>query len=113
VQLRRLTILVLAIATTLLSTLSFAQSSCPQGTVSCGAVCSNIQSDPKHCGNCADACMPGDACTSGRCSCPAPKVICGVGPLAVCVNESTNPNHCGTCGTACAAGHVCTSGRCS
>ena len=113
-QHRRLAILVLAIATTLFSTTrSFAQ--CPPGAVLCpGNVCSYITNDPKHCGNCANACTTGDVCNSGQCSCPAPKMICGAFPQpVVCVNTATNANHCGACGTACAAGHVCTSGKCS
>jgi hypothetical protein len=118
VQHRRLAILVLAIATTLFSTLSFAQS-CPTGEVMCGTVCSNINTDPKHCGNCATACTPGDVCTSGskggapECLCPAPKVMCAASVGEVCVNTATNAKHCGTCGTACATGHVCISGRCT
>ncbi|MDB4930974.1 MAG: hypothetical protein JWM10_3458 [Myxococcaceae bacterium] len=51
---------------------------CADGGVSCVAseprVCVDVQSDPRHCGACANACSAGSGCVGGRC-CGSP--ACG------------------------------------
>ncbi|MGD0835444.1 MAG: FG-GAP-like repeat-containing protein [Polyangia bacterium] len=48
-----------------------ANGSCPSGQNLCGsglfAICTDLQSDPNHCGSCARACSPGVACQAGVC----------------------------------------------
>lgn len=50
---------------------------CPSGQSVCGtgvfAVCTDIQSDPNHCGSCAMACSPGIVCQTGACQ----QAVCG------------------------------------
>jgi hypothetical protein len=76
-------------------------------------VCTNISTDPAHCGNCAVACTLGDVCTTGKCSCPAGGTMCGVGILAVCADTADDPQNCGTCGTTCLATQACINSKCA
>ncbi len=40
------------------------QASCPEGTTTCGTRCSDLQSDPAHCGGCDRACPSGAGATA-------------------------------------------------
>lgn len=63
----------------------------------------DLQTDPKHCGSCTNACSSGQLCTLGKCKaqCDSPTVKCNgdAGPL--CVNVAADPKNCGQCGTVC------------
>ena len=52
-------------------------------------------------------CGEGETCTSGTCSCPAPR-MCG----GRCVNTDIDPEHCGSCGNVCGLGDRCAGGSC-
>ena len=57
---------------------------CPAAQTCCGAVCSDLQHDPGHCGACGTPCIGGFNCCGGACSDPAGDV-----------------NNCRACGGAC------------
>jgi hypothetical protein len=40
---------------------------CAPGQIRCGGSCVDPASDSEHCGSCATACAPVNACTSGTC----------------------------------------------
>src|SRR3954469_7507453 len=42
--------------------------SCPAPTQRCGGTCSDLQSDPLHCGVCTNSCN-GGSCQAGDCAC--------------------------------------------
>jgi len=69
---------------------------CPPGFTRCGAVCAKLDTDPKHCGQCDNACPAGttDGCVASKCA-------CGGGPP--CANGLNCVN--GTC--VCAVGGLC------
>jgi hypothetical protein len=72
--------------------------------------CTNFQTDPNNCGQCANKCSAGTGCTAGACAltCPSGQTLCG----GVCVNTLTDGSNCGGCGTVCPRGVTCTSGAC-
>jgi hypothetical protein len=92
--------------------------------------CVDVQSDPRHCGDCSQAaggqgqecdgecchrecCFSssgeGQVCLPHGCGCADhPLSICGAG----CVDVQTDPFNCGACGTPCPAGVACEDGRC-
>ncbi len=82
------------------------------GRVACGAHCTNLDEDRRHCGACGRACADGEVCDDGVCvagTCEARfATTCG----DLCVQERDHPQHCGACGNACAAGTVCHEGAC-
>lgn len=82
---------------------------CPTDRVLCGSSCSDVTSDPRHCGACNHACKTGEDCVSGQCSCPAGSVDCGT----ACTDVTSDPSNCGACGQACAQGESCVSGQCA
>lgn len=85
---------------------------CQPGLRTCGGVCINQYSDPKHCGGCNMACTGATpVCNVGVCS-----AVCGQGLVTcngACVNDQTDPFNCGGCGKACSTGQNCLSGVCS
>ncbi|MFN8594034.1 MAG: hypothetical protein U0031_21480 [Thermomicrobiales bacterium] len=83
---------------------------CKPGTVKCGKVCVNKQTNPKHCGGCNRPCPPGAGCANGQCqaSCQSPNTQCG----ADCVDTDTDEKNCGACGVKCGAGQTCQDGGC-
>ena len=44
---------------------------CPKGFIRCGNVCADIKTDPKHCGQCSNACSGkvANKCDDGKCVC--------------------------------------------
>lgn len=69
---------------------------CSGGLKCCAGVCTDIQTDAKHCGFCDSPC-------------PASNPTCCAGN---CRNLKESPDNCGACGNACPAGEFCTSGEC-
>ena len=85
---------------------------CRQGYKSCDDVCTNTNTDAKHCGTCGNACPTGTRCASGKCvdTCPSSTPSeCG----NACVNLQNNPLFCGSCNTSCKPGELCKAGTCT
>jgi hypothetical protein len=40
---------------------------CPNGTACCNHLCTDITTDPRHCGSCTTPCAAGGTCAGGRC----------------------------------------------
>lgn len=81
--------------------------------------CINHATDPRHCGDPAVACMPGELCMDGHCTCTgADGGIGGVCPTGLtctasgCIDLMTDEMNCGTLANACRAGETCTGGTC-
>jgi len=66
----------------------------------------DLQTDPKHCGSCTNACQSSEVCSAGQCKsqCESPTTKCTVDGGALCITLATDPNHCGQCTTVCATG---------
>lgn len=66
---------------------------CDPGTTLCGASCSDITSDPKHCGSCDKSCQVGEVCRAGACvsACTPPQSSwsCRATCVAPSVKEGT------------------------
>jgi len=107
---------------------------CPAGSALCGAAasstatatCIDLETDPRNCGACGNACAAGQGCNQGSCAascfqgnsvgsncggdcsgCPG-TVACG----NFCADTQTDPGNCGVCGVACGSGQTCTGGEC-
>ena len=82
------------------------------GQLCCGGVCTDVQSNPKHCGKCDIVCGSG-VCVNGECqdnSCTGEnKKMCS----GECVNVSESPKHCGACGKACGDNMICENKSCA
>lgn len=81
--------------------------------------CINHMTDPRHCGTPGVACMAGEACVTGVCTCNgADGGVGGECPAGLsctasgCIDVMTDPSNCGTLGTVCRAGETCTAGMC-
>ena len=72
-----------------------------------GGVCTDLQSDPRNCGQCGRSCTNG-ACVGGMCSCPTNLTSCPSG----CLDTSADTLNCGMCGRMCAPGEACQQGQC-
>jgi hypothetical protein len=83
---------------------------CAAGATRCEGLCTDLVSNPEHCGACGAACETGDVCHGGMCraDCPAGLTECD----GSCVDTSTSPTSCGGCGFECPGGAVCLSGEC-
>lgn len=72
---------------------------CPAGTVDCGGVCVDTQTDRNHCGACGNSCGPG-TCQDGYCTGPCvstnnPMLSCSpTGPDPKCCIFACNPMNC-------------------
>jgi hypothetical protein len=42
--------------------------SCPEGDDCCGGTCTDLQTDPNHCGSCSNGCLEEQECCDGDCS---------------------------------------------
>jgi hypothetical protein len=84
--------------------------SCDPSNGCCSGVCTDLSSDPNHCGSCAIRCSPGQSCSNGVCGivCPPGLTFCG----GKCADLSSDPSNCGGCGLACAPGSPCCLGGC-
>lgn len=87
---------------------------CPLGQVVCGGACTDVATDPAHCGGCDAACGDGEECSGGRCGgggpdCPEAMVGCG----NECRDISGDPEYCGGCdGYLCRSKESCWNGVC-
>lgn len=73
------------------------EGTCPgTGGDCCDGTCTDIQSDPDHCGGCNAPCGVGEDCCSGDCA-----------------NLQTDPDHCGGCGSPCGTNQQCCATSCS
>jgi hypothetical protein len=69
---------------------------CKHGEKHCGSKrkCFDLQSDPKHCGNCGTVCGVGEACVLGQCvivgpgDCPGTADSCDAGGTVGCGDNS-------------------------
>ncbi len=73
---------------------------CSGGTKKCGAICADVNNDPKNCGDCAKACAGDETCSAGSCSllCVGGATKCGT----LCVDTKNDPKNCLGCGNVCA-----------
>ncbi len=87
-----------------------AMTTCPSPRVTCGTVCTDVQTSASNCGRCGNACATGQTCVAGACvtPCAAPSLVCGT----TCTDVQTSVTNCGRCGNACAAGQSCVAGAC-
>ena|GEM_PF-2695734 len=86
---------------------------CELGKENCGGECVDLNSDPSHCGECFNACLPGEVCGMGEClaECPEGLTECD----GACVDTLWSSDHCGACFHKCQApGAVgeCVMGQC-
>jgi hypothetical protein len=86
--------------------------SCPSGLTVCSDdICADLQSDPKHCGQCNKDCGRGYSCKPTGCACdldfykvcPDPSQPQG----SVCTDTNSDVNNCGGCGIKCKEGQTC------
>ncbi len=81
---------------------------CPFGFTECGGVCTDLATDPNHCGKCGAACGGTDgrevSCSAGSCGCPEGTTTCGSGVNLACADTKTDPQNCGMCGNDVTAG---------
>jgi hypothetical protein len=94
----------------------------------CGSgICAHPRDDPQNCGECGNACDPGQTCIAGSCT---GRPGCGLGrdgffcnldagpsfaccPSIGCTDTATDPNNCGYCGNPCPTGSSCVAGNCT
>jgi hypothetical protein len=82
----------------------------PAAQTLCNGTCTDLHTDPQHCGACGIACAAGQLCAAGVCVCPSTESLCGSPPA--CVDTASDARHCGGCGEACPSGFVCAGGAC-
>ena len=89
---------------------------CAAGETKCGPQCSDLQTDPAHCGTCQGQCANNQACEKGAChlacSLPLSRCTTGDGGVENCVDLKQDGLNCGTCGTTCPDSFVCDAGGC-
>jgi hypothetical protein len=89
---------------------------CPGVLTCCEGYCYNTASEPYHCGECGNRCLPeGNACLSGVCSCNG-AAPCSTGLTCCltggCLDTRWDRENCGDCGVRCAADQQCLGGEC-
>lgn len=98
---------------------------CPNGTIKCGAVCVDLQTDPQHCGSCPHACASNETCRGGQCrppvietcltsddcrdGAPISDLTCNAQGRCECISASVGHHRClpdapSRCGLCCAGG---------
>jgi hypothetical protein len=75
----------------------------------CNGICSDLQTDPKNCNGCGNACKTNEVCVKGVCQfdCIDGTTKCG----DRCFDLKGDSNNCGECGKKCAVG-FCAAGQC-
>jgi hypothetical protein len=81
------------------------------GNECCSSTCTNVTTDPTHCGSCTNVCGASETCGGGRCQCGgttgaagaqacpgASNECCGT----TCANITSSAANCGMCGNDCA-----------
>jgi hypothetical protein len=83
---------------------------CNSLLTSCGGTCTDLQTDPKNCNGCGNACKSGEVCVKGVCQfdCIDGTTKCG----DRCFDLQADPNNCGACAKKCADGLFCAAGKC-
>ena len=81
----------------------------------CDALCTNLQTDLGHCGDCTTACTgTAQVCDAGTCACPAELSNFCPGSPGACVDFASDEQNCGACGTACTGtAQTCDAGICA
>lgn len=91
---------------------------CDGGEERCGDSCVDLDTDPKHCGECFARCV--DGCTDGVCD-GGGEGGSGAGgddcaPLSECAGEcvdyQSDRDHCGACNVVCSPGEACQGATC-
>jgi len=79
---------------------------CPDGQTLCDGMCTDLNSDPNHCGDCYYSCASwyNEVCESGECVAPTCEA-----PLIECYYQCIPPDpwNCGGCDEACDYGYGC------
>ncbi|WP_146649379.1 MXAN_6577-like cysteine-rich protein [Labilithrix luteola] len=83
---------------------------CAGSLAHCGAECVDVQTDPRNCSACGNACTAGGTCAQGSCVlvCPAGTSACD----GTCVALASDSWHCGDCATQCGPAAFCQNGQC-
>jgi uncharacterized protein YkwD len=74
----------------------------------CNGTCTELLSNPNHCGKCGRRCHPDAACINGICDCPEEMLKCD----GTCIDPTSHDDHCFECGNACADGKACVNSVC-
>jgi uncharacterized protein YkwD len=74
----------------------------------CDGTCTELLSNPNHCGKCGRSCHPDAECINGICDCPEEMLKCD----GTCIDPTSNDDHCFECGNACADGKACVNSVC-
>ncbi len=84
---------------------------CTASELECNGRCIDPLVDPRHCGECSNACSAPDVCSAGSCAlvCPGTQRECQGG----CFDTQASTQHCGQCGNSCDGGQACSAGECT
>ena len=76
---------------------------CPSGPnwFICGELCSDVETDPMHCGACDNPCNANEACVEGMCQCDENFGDCDATITGCETSLSSDIAHCGGCDAAC------------
>jgi hypothetical protein len=81
--------------------------------------CTDLGSDPRHCGACGHACANGQICFKGKCEgCDKGDTACRttndphIRQASFCATLSNDDENCGKCHHSCEGGRTCRGGRC-
>jgi hypothetical protein len=95
---------------------------CAPGLDPCDGVCTDLQTNTAHCGNCDTSCGAAQVCASGKCGAPCSAGLTPCTPTgsstAVCVDTKLDESHCGGCNQACVSpappgqAKICEGGQC-
>ncbi len=76
-----------------------------------GDVCTIVAQDSQNCGECENACLPGEVCSDGGCICSF--TLCpGPDGGEVCADLQSDPANCNACNYQCTRGNDCIDGTC-
>ncbi len=81
----------------------------------CTDVCTNLQTDNQHCGDCETSCKENEHCDNGQCKtieqktpCESPNTLC----YGTCTDLKNDSQNCGSCLNSCNPGYACIDGAC-